>query len=170
MSAQLHELAHEECLRLLGQGGVGRLAFASPTGIQVILVDYQLHEDAVVFRTTPYSQLGLHGPGQEAALEIDELDPVHHTAWSVVAKGTMHVVSKQAEVVRIKRDHDPEPWAEGVRQLYVKLVWRELTGRWIGAEHPTPAPAPVVGGRQIALAPDVAGTPHARRTGQPPRW
>lgn len=132
MGAQLRELGHDECLRLLAKGGVGRLAFHGSSGLQVLPVNYELHDDGLVFRTKPYTELGLHSPGKEAALEIDDLDPEHRTGWSVLAKGTVHVVARQSEVVRVKLDHGPEPWADGVRQLYLKLVWRELTGRWIG--------------------------------------
>ena len=170
MSPQLHQLSQAECIGRLGQGGVGRLAFQAPSGQQIILVNFAAHQDALVFRTTPYSQVGLHAPGSDAALEVDELDSQHQTGWCVVARGPVHVVTSPAELTAIKHGHDPEPWAGGVRQLYLKLVWREVTGRRIEAEQPCPPQAPVVGGRQIPVAPDIAGTRAGNRTGQPPRW
>lgn len=133
MGAQLHELSHEECLRLLSRGGVGRIGFTSPSGQQIVPVNYELIDDAIVCRTTPYSELGRVAGSTEAAFEIDELDTQRRTGWSVVARGRLYVVVRQAEVAAIKMARDPDPWASGVRQLYLKLVWRELTGRWIGA-------------------------------------
>lgn len=169
MSAQVVELSYDECVRLLRVGGVGRIAFKSPSGQQLVPVSFSVHEQAIVCRTTPYTELGWHGPGSEAAFEADELDPQQHTGWSVTARGTLHVVTRQAEIAAIKLGRDPDPWAGGVRQLYLKLVWRELTGRWIRDQQLSSPPAPLTGGRQIP-PPGSPGTRRGPGTGEPPRW
>lgn len=171
MTTYLHDLSHEECLRLLAAGDLGRVAFPSPTGQQIIPVNYRVHDDAIVVRTTPDSELGLHGPGAEAAFETEELNRERRTGWSVVAKGRMHVMTSQAEVAALRLDHDdPEPWAGGVGALYLKLVWRELTGRWIQNDTIASTRSPLVGRRQIAIGPTASVPGNARRRGQPPRW
>lgn len=55
--------------------------------------------------------------------------PHMQTGWSVVARGRLHVVAYPAENSAIRLGKDPQPWAGGTRRLYVKLPWRELTGR-----------------------------------------
>jgi hypothetical protein len=170
VSPLLYELNPEECVRLLASGGVGRLAFWGPAGQEIIPVNFTLVDDAIVCRTAPCSELGWDGPGTEAAFEADGLDPGHKTGWSVVARGRLQVVDSQAEVAAIKLGGDPQPWAGGVRHLYLKLVWRELTGRRIETISPTWPAAPVVGGRQLPLGPTQNTARRARRTGQPPRW
>ena len=170
MGPQLHELSHDDCLRLLSAGGVGRIGFASPAGQQIIPVSYQLHDDAIVCRTTAYTVLGLHGPGAQAAFEVDELNVGQHTGWSVLATGTLHAVTRQAEVAAIRLGRDPEPWPDGIRQLYLKLVWRMLSGRWLGAPGPASRPSPVLGGRQVRLPPEATTPTPTRGPWRPPRW
>jgi nitroimidazol reductase NimA-like FMN-containing flavoprotein (pyridoxamine 5'-phosphate oxidase superfamily) len=131
MTAQLQELSHAECLWLLAQGRVGRLAFCSPAGQQVVVVNYRLSGQAIVCRTTAYSELGQHGRDADVAFEIDGLDHDQQTGWSVLAKGRLQMVCDRAELAAIKADADPVPWAAGARCLYLKLAWRELTGRRI---------------------------------------
>jgi nitroimidazol reductase NimA-like FMN-containing flavoprotein (pyridoxamine 5'-phosphate oxidase superfamily) len=164
-------LSREECLRLLAAGELGRIAFSSPSGQQIIPVNYRVHDHAIFFRTTPYSELGQHGPGTEAAFETEELNREHRTGWSVVAKGRLHVVTRHAEVAALRLAHDdPDPWAGGVRALYLKLVWRELTGRLIATDSHSPAQPPVAGGRQIPVGPSAGLPGSSRLRGQPPRW
>jgi nitroimidazol reductase NimA-like FMN-containing flavoprotein (pyridoxamine 5'-phosphate oxidase superfamily) len=129
MSAELRELSAEECRLLIQDGGVSTVAFRSPKRLEIVPVDFQVYGDSIVFRTTPYTELGLHGPGSNAVFEVDQLDAEQHTGWSVVARGQLHVVSDAAENSAIRLGRDPQPWAGGVRRLYLQLPCRELTGR-----------------------------------------
>jgi nitroimidazol reductase NimA-like FMN-containing flavoprotein (pyridoxamine 5'-phosphate oxidase superfamily) len=132
MSAAPAELTRDECVGLLRGGVVGRVAMATPVGPRIVPVNYAVHGDAVVFRTAPYSELGTYGWDTELAFEVDQLDYAKHQGWSVVVVGTAHVVEDADEVADIRRLWDPRPWASGTRTLYVKLTWRQLTGRRLG--------------------------------------
>lgn len=130
MNAVPRELRVDECRRLIEHGGVGRVAFQSPSGQHIIPVNFQLDRDSIVFRTTPHSELGRLAPGSDAAFEIDELDADSKSGWSVVAKGVVEVLPDNFETAAIRFfGRDPSPWAEGDRRLYLRLTWRELTGR-----------------------------------------
>ena len=130
MSAFPRELETDECRRLLGDGGVGRVAFQSGSGQHIVPVNFQLDRNSIVFRTTPYSELGRLAPGSEAAFEVDQVDVESKSGWSVVAKGRVDVIPDNFETAAIRFfGKDPTPWAEGVRRLYLRLTWRELTGR-----------------------------------------
>ena len=67
------ELTVSECLGLLGEGVVGRVALSTPIGPRIVPVNYAMYDDAIIFRTSPYSELGSHGSGSQAAFEIDQL-------------------------------------------------------------------------------------------------
>ncbi len=125
------ELTVNECLGLLDGGVVGRVAFSTPLGPRIVPVNYAMYDGAIVFRTTPYSELGTHGPRCEAAFEVDHLDHEHHQGWSVVALGRLEELPPE-EVDDLRKVWEPRPWAAGHRNLFLKLVWRELSGRRIG--------------------------------------
>ena len=132
MSGVPIELTTEECLDHLCAGGVGRLAFSTPGGMRIVPVNYSVFGGAIVVRTSSYSELGSYAPDSQVAFEIDHLDDEDRSGWSVVASGRLARVTDNDEVQRIRLAWDPEPWAEGARNLYLRLAWRELTGRRLG--------------------------------------
>jgi len=136
------ELTVSECLGLLGGGVVGRVALSTPLGPRIVPVNYAMHGSAIVFRTTPYSELGSYGPRSEAAFEIDHLDYEHQQGWSVVALGRLEEMSPE-EVDDLREFWEPRPWAAGHRNFFLKLVWRELSGRRIGNDWSSSSMMPV---------------------------
>jgi nitroimidazol reductase NimA-like FMN-containing flavoprotein (pyridoxamine 5'-phosphate oxidase superfamily) len=137
------EMTLEECLDLLRGGVVGRVALSTPMGPRILPVNYAIYHDAIVFRTTPYSELGTYGWHSEVAFEIDHIDYEKHQGWSVVAYGRAELVEDAEEVADIRRTWDPRPWASGARSLYMKLVWRDLTGRRLGGDWASGQMSPV---------------------------
>lgn len=131
MPAFPRELSPEDCRSLIAERSVGRVAFQSASGQQhIVPVSFQLDGDSVVFRTSPASELGRLASGAEAAFEVDDLDVENRSGWSVVAKGRIEVIPDNFETAAIRFfGKDPTPWAAGVRRLYLRLTWRELTGR-----------------------------------------
>jgi nitroimidazol reductase NimA-like FMN-containing flavoprotein (pyridoxamine 5'-phosphate oxidase superfamily) len=131
---ELVELTLNECLTLLGESVVGRVAMVTPVGLRLLPVNYTMYEDEIIFRTSPSSELGTYAVGSELAFEIDHLDHEKHEGWSVVALGTAEIIDDPKELADIKRHWDPQPWAPGLRHLYLRIVWRDITGRRIGSE------------------------------------
>ena len=129
---RLHELTVEECVELLTAGVVGRAAICTPTGPHVVPVNYTVDGDSIVVRTTPYSVLGTYSWAGEVAFEVDDFDTEAHAGWSVVVHGRCEMVDDIGQIARIHWRHDPSPWAPGPRSLYLRLRWREVTGRRIG--------------------------------------
>ena len=128
------ELTIEECLELLNGGIVGRVALSTPSGPRIVPLNYAIYEDSIVFRTTPYSELGTYGWNTDLAFEIDHLDYEKHQGWSVVAVGRASPVEDPVELREIRAGWDPTPWAGGQRYLYIRLRWRDLTGRRLGGD------------------------------------
>lgn len=126
------ELPYATCAELLAAQEVGRVAVSTADGPRIIPVNYSVLDDSIVFRTTPYSVLGMHAWNSPMAFEVDQIDPEHQTGWSVVATGRGTVVEDDAELRRIQAGPHPTPWAGGQRWLFVRLRWDDLTGRRIG--------------------------------------
>ena len=136
------ELTTSECLDLLSAGVVGRVAVSTPGGPRIVPVNYAMSEGAIIIRTSPYSELATHGPTNLAAFEIDHFDYERHLGWSVVALGRIQTLPA-AELADLRKVWEPRPWAGGHRNLYLKLTWREVSGRRIGDEAPLSSTMPV---------------------------
>ncbi|WP_443687886.1 pyridoxamine 5'-phosphate oxidase family protein [Nonomuraea guangzhouensis] len=134
-SAFLEVLEPEECLRLVAPGGVGRVAFNGSHGPTVLPVNYKLHDGAIVFRTAyggPMDQdlrTGQEGVEIKIGFEVDRMDEIQHEGWSVLIQGAAHHVSAD-ELAKVP-DSDVTPWAGGDRQLYIRIIPHQITGRRI---------------------------------------
>jgi nitroimidazol reductase NimA-like FMN-containing flavoprotein (pyridoxamine 5'-phosphate oxidase superfamily) len=136
--AGLDELDSVECWELLGTQPVGRVAVVVDHYPLVVPVNYAVDGASVVFRSSAGSKLDrIHGA--KVAFEVDQIDPVHRTGWSVLVKGIATGLN-----VRGNRDladrsgaAGARPWAAGEREYLVRIVAEEITGRRI-----TPAGLP----------------------------
>src|SRR5680860_81866 len=127
------ELTVHECLELLNGGVFGRVAMSTPMGPRIVPLNYAMHDETIVFRTTPYSELGTYGWNIDLAFEIDHLDYESHQGWSVVATGRAERIEDPDELREIRAGWDPSPWAAGRRHLYLRMRWRDITGRRLGS-------------------------------------
>ena len=132
------ELGFDECVRLLRSGVMGRVALTTPRGPHIVPVNYAVVEESVLVATSPYSALGTYGPQDLVVFEVDHFDYVNHTGWSVTVQGRAEVVTDPAEVRRLRGIWAPRPWAEGDRDLHLRIPWTELSGRSVGDDLTTP--------------------------------
>jgi uncharacterized protein len=123
------ELDRAECLEMLGSAPVGRLAFCTIDGPVVHPVNYVMHDGDVVFRTAPHSLAAQQVNGEPVAFEVDRLDDLSESGWSVLVQGRATYVDFPAD---LPRDARPEPWADGIRSLFVRITPRSITGRRVG--------------------------------------
>jgi hypothetical protein len=129
------ELSPHECQELIRDGGIGRLALCTPTGPQIFPLNFTVDGKSIVFRTTPHGTLGNLRWGLDVAFETDHLNWSTRQGWSVIVKGRADVIDDPSEVERLRElGHEPRPWAKGVRRIYVRVAWREITGRVVGDE------------------------------------
>jgi uncharacterized protein len=133
MTAEPYELDAWECESLLRAHVVGRIAVAAHDGPYVFPVNYSIVDGAIIVRTVPYGVLGSLGRDALLAFEIDQFDHERQRGWSVLARGRAEVVSDPEELARIEAVWPPRPWASGSRSLFIRLPWRELTGRKLGS-------------------------------------
>jgi nitroimidazol reductase NimA-like FMN-containing flavoprotein (pyridoxamine 5'-phosphate oxidase superfamily) len=126
----LQALTAAECYDLLSPGGVGRVAFTTADGPTVLPVNYAMAGQTVIFRTAPDTLLAsyLDGP---AGFEVDRLDEALSQGWSVLVTGRAVRVTSEADVRHLEQHTDIRPWADGARDVYVRIIPRKITGRRI---------------------------------------
>jgi len=126
----LQTLTAAECYELLSPGGVGRVAFTAAGGPVILPVNYAMAGRTVIFRTAPDTLLAgyLDGP---AGFEVDRLDEALSQGWSVLVTGRAVRVTSEVEVRHLEHHADVRPWAGGARDIYVRIIPRQITGRRI---------------------------------------
>ena len=60
-AARVEPMSRAECYRLLGPRGIGRVAFATASGLMVLPVNYATTEATIVIRTGSGTAIGAHG-------------------------------------------------------------------------------------------------------------
>ena len=123
---RLEELTREDCLRLLQSRGIGRLAVAAPEAPPLVVpVNYLMDGEVVVFRSAKGSKLRAMR-GTPVSFQIDDIDPVHRTGWSVLVRG------KAYEASHWETDHlSLDTWAPGEKSHWIRIVPDAFSGRRI---------------------------------------
>ncbi|MFD8410950.1 helix-turn-helix domain-containing protein [Streptomyces sp. NPDC059650] len=121
-------LDEEECRRLLGVRGIGRVAVFTPEGPAIHPVNYLVAAGDVAFRTAADTVLA-RAAGREAAFEVERIDEVAARAWSVLAVGVLEEATDPARLERQADAAHSTPWAGGSRTHWMKLTPVRLTGR-----------------------------------------
>jgi nitroimidazol reductase NimA-like FMN-containing flavoprotein (pyridoxamine 5'-phosphate oxidase superfamily) len=126
----LHTLSPQECFGLLETGGVGRVGLMTATGIVILPVNFALAGKTIIFRTAPDTLLAAYDEAP-VSFEADRLDEAHREGWSVLVQGHAHHVTGEHEVQRLERAAHLEPWADGARDVYVRITPARISGRCI---------------------------------------
>lgn len=129
-SPRFERLEAGECVRLLSQGGVGRVVFTSDDGPGAVPVNFAVYEGAVVFRTAEGSVLARQ-VGRVVGFEADRLDDALSQGWSVLVTGKARRIANPAVVARVRAR--VEPWAGGERHVYVVVDPARISGRRISS-------------------------------------
>lgn len=128
---QLRDLSPEECRTLLSTHGVGRIAVSAADGRPAVVpVNYEVVDDAILFRTAPGSAPAA-AAGKEVAFEVDHVNDALSQGWSVLAVGPARVVTEPDAVRRLTQDAHTTPWPGGAREMWVSIRPTSLTGRRI---------------------------------------
>lgn len=124
------QLSESDCRMLLSTGAVGRVGLCTSEGPVVLPVNYAVVDETVVLRTTMVGILGSIDEGQPLAFEADHLDYAYQHGWSVLVRGTAHVLS-EGEQEHVRRVCEPRAWASA-RSRHIALQGAWLSGRRLG--------------------------------------
>jgi transcriptional regulator with XRE-family HTH domain len=126
----LESLSVEECQRLIAPGGVGRLVFSDARGPVALPVNFRILKGDIVFRTDSEATFLAEPTKQSVSFEVDHLDDALTEGWSVLLTGDSRLIDDPGEIEQA-RALGIAPWAGGVREGYVCLTPRQVTGRRI---------------------------------------
>jgi hypothetical protein len=100
----------------------------------VEVVNFILDGDAPVFRIGTSTKLSGLLNGAIFALQVDHIDPVTRTGWSVTVCGPAHrVPSAEADLF----EDALQPWAPGPRPWLIRMTPTRVTGRALAERPPT---------------------------------
>ncbi len=125
----LEPMGPTECMTFLKRGGVGRVAVAVGDDIEVLPVNFVVHDGEVVFRTGPQTVLARQA-NRRLTFELDRIDDSMRSGWSVIVRGPARVLT-EPDLHLVAAAAELEPWAGGVRDLYIAITPDRLSGRRI---------------------------------------
>jgi nitroimidazol reductase NimA-like FMN-containing flavoprotein (pyridoxamine 5'-phosphate oxidase superfamily) len=131
--AWIEPIPPDECLRLLREQTVGRIAVVVNEFPVVLPVNYRLVETSgltwIAIRTRPGNVI--EEASMNVAFQIDGIDLVHHQGWSVLARGTLHHVNPDAADFRAR--FDSAPWLAADRDAWLVIQPFAIEGRQLHA-------------------------------------
>ena len=127
----LDALSGEEAQRRLAPGGVGRLVFhEAGRGPVALPVNYRLVDGQVVFRTSTDTSLAVAAGQDPVSFEVDQIDEALSQGWSVLVTGRLERIEDPTERRRLA-ERGPTPWAGEDRNVVLRVVARDVSGRRI---------------------------------------
>ena len=127
-SSNFAELSEADCKELLEQHTAGRIGFMAPEGPQILPVTYQYRNGSVIFRTSPVGPLAELIRRTSVAFEIDGIDEQDKSGWSVLVLGFAEAMAHNY-LLTSAWETGPVPWADGVRNLFIEIKPRKISGR-----------------------------------------
>jgi nitroimidazol reductase NimA-like FMN-containing flavoprotein (pyridoxamine 5'-phosphate oxidase superfamily) len=126
----LEVLDRDECLRLLGQSTLGRIAITSAALPVIMPVNFLLVDEHIFVRTGRGTTLDAATKRAVVAFEADAIDPIDHTGWSVMVTGIARDIDPAA--LSIKLPHPPARWAPAtVEERLISISIDVISGRRI---------------------------------------
>ncbi len=129
----LEVLDREDSLRLLATATLGRLAVTFGALPTILPVNFRLVSEEIALRTTIGTKLDAATCGAIVAFEVDEIDPIYHSGWSVVVVGEAREVTDPAELACFEGARIPR-WAPVPSERIIAISTEMVSGRRIG--HP----------------------------------
>ena len=128
----LDELSPAECWQLVATQAVGRVAVIVGHYPLVFPVNFAVDDKSILYRTGVGTKLhSIHR--SNVTFQVDAIDPVHHTGWSVMIKGVAQELSPERHRSAVSRAElgGATPWAPGEKAHFIRIIADQITGRRI---------------------------------------
>jgi hypothetical protein len=122
---------------MLASALVGRVVVTDRALPAAFPVNYALLDEDVVFATREGSKLDAATAEHVVAFEVDDIDVVRQTGWSVLIQGTAGVVDDPEVVARL-RSLPLAPWTGGTGFRVVRVRSEIISGRRLRSSPPAP--------------------------------
>lgn len=133
----IHHLSVEQCREMLTAASVGRVGFVQGDRVQIIPVNYVHDGDDIIIRTSPDGILrALPAATTDVAFEVDHIDSLAGTAWSVLLTCQVTEVTDPEEIAALDT-HRVTPWAGPGRTLHLRLRAKAMSGRLVHRQRNT---------------------------------
>ena len=127
----LETIERTECLRLLGSVAIGRLALSIRALPVVLPCNFGLTPDGIVIRTGGGPELDQACDQAVVAFEVDGLDPIDETGWSVLVQGLATVLTGPADL-EAACQLELAPWDNPQGDSFVRVPLDLVNGRRLG--------------------------------------
>lgn len=124
----LEILDRAECLRLLGEAVLGRVAVTADALPSVLPVTFKVVGDRILFRASPGTKLDAATRNAVVAFEVDEFGAAAHTGWSVLVRGVASEVTDPDDLEAVQRLELPR-WAPSPGDRIVAVSIELVSGR-----------------------------------------
>ena len=118
----------DECVALLGTTTVGRVGFVNGGRIEIIPVNYRMHDRDVLLLTREGGILAGLPDEPDVAFEVDHHDDLAGTAWNVLLSGRVEVM-RDEDAAALSAAERVLPWAGGERMLWLRYIADRVSGR-----------------------------------------
>jgi uncharacterized protein len=119
-------LSETECWNLLSSVALGRLITSADGQPEIFPVNFVVQHRTVLFRTAEGTKLVSTAINNQVLFEADDHGVTE--GWSVIVKGTAHIVRSDEEIHEADRAQ-LLPWTATVKQHYVRIRPLRVTGR-----------------------------------------
>lgn len=129
----LEVLDREQCLALLATSTLGRVGVSTGALPTVLPVNFLLHGNRILIRSSPGTKLDAALQDTVVAFEVDDFDPIFHSGWSVVVTGVATALRDPDELSAIER-LPLAHWAPRPAGHVVAISTEMVTGRRLARE------------------------------------
>ena len=119
-------LNENESWDLLSSVSLGRLVTTINGQAEIFPVNFVVQKRTVLFRTAEGTKLFGTVMNDQVVFEVDDHDVAG--GWSVIMRGTAHVLSTSAEIEEADRAQ-LLPWVATVKLRYVRITPTQISGR-----------------------------------------
>jgi nitroimidazol reductase NimA-like FMN-containing flavoprotein (pyridoxamine 5'-phosphate oxidase superfamily) len=127
-SRTFQRLDAEDCWKLVGSQGVGRIGFMSETHVHIVPTRYDAHRGTAYFRAGTFGELARRVHGQSVSLQVEDLDRRTFSGWSVLMSGQAHRVEDAATVAARWSAGRPSPWLPSADSQWIALLVDDIEG------------------------------------------
>jgi nitroimidazol reductase NimA-like FMN-containing flavoprotein (pyridoxamine 5'-phosphate oxidase superfamily) len=130
MSSRLEVVSKEDCLALLRQATIGRVAVSVGAIPEIFPVNFRLIDDAIVFRAGRGTRLHTATRDAVVAFEVDDFNLDLRHGWSVLVVGPSDEITQPDEVFMAKEQLD-DGWVPADREHVLRIIPHRVSGRRI---------------------------------------
>lgn len=129
------QLDRADCMRLLARSTFGRIGITVGALPVVLPVNYRLVDDHIVFRTGQGTKLDAATRNSIVAFQVDDIDPLSHSGWSVMVTGEAREVTDVGDLADLEAAGIPH-WVHSEDDATMAVATTMVTGRRVGDAPP----------------------------------